>query len=112
MNIIAECFPPGHILRSCFNANNVKVSYRTMSNMAQVVAKHNAKVVAEKRPKTAAKEGCNCQDKPTCPLPGRCQTAEVVYKATITPLIPTNNNKVETYTGLPSRNFKKGALRS
>ena len=107
MNIIAECFPPGHLLRSCFNANNVKVSYRTMSNMAQVVAKHNAKVVAEKRPKTAAKEGCNCRDKPTCPLPGRCQTAEVVYKATITPLIPTNNNKVETYTGLTSGTFKK-----
>ena len=32
----------------------------------------------------------------------------MVYKATITTQIPTNNNKVETYTGLPSRNFKKG----
>ena len=31
----------------------------------------------------------------------------MVYKATITPLIPTNNNKVETYTGLTSGTFKK-----
>ena len=47
-------------------------------------------------------------DKPTSPLPGRCQKAAVVCKATITPQVLTNNNKVETYTGLPSRNFKKG----
>ena len=61
--------------------------------------------IAEKRTKTTAKEGCNCQDKSTCPLPGRCQTAGVVYKATITPLVPTNNNKAETYTGLTSGTF-------
>ena len=40
MTIIAECFPPGHILRSTFNANTVKLSYSTMTNMAQVLAKH------------------------------------------------------------------------
>ena len=28
-------------------------------------------------------------------------------QATITPLIPTNNNKVETYTGVTSGTFKK-----
>ena len=49
MAIIAECFPPGHILRSSFNSNTVKVSYRTMTNMAQVLAKHNAKVIAKSR---------------------------------------------------------------
>ena len=78
-----------------------------MNNVAQVVAKHNAKVIAEKRTKTTAKEGCNCQDKPTCPLPGRCQTAGVVYKANIAPQVLTNNIKVETYTGLTSKTFKK-----
>ena len=45
INIFAECFPPGHILRSSFNANTVKVSYRSMTNMAQVISKHNARVI-------------------------------------------------------------------
>ena len=50
MRIIAECFPPGHVLRSSFNTNTVKASYRTMPNMAQVLAKHNAKVIAKTSP--------------------------------------------------------------
>ena len=79
MAIIAECFPPGHILRSSFNANTVKVSYRTMTNMAQVLSKHNAKVIAKNRPTPTVEEGCNCLDKPACPMPGKCQTQGVVY---------------------------------
>ena len=107
MSIIAECFPPGHALRSSFNSNTVKVSYRTMQNMAQVLAKHNAKVIAKSRPAPPVKEGCNCQDKPSCPLPGKCQTPGVVYKATVTTTDPGNNNQEETYTGLTGGPFRK-----
>ena len=108
MGIIAECFPPGHILRSTFNTNTVKVSYRTMSNMSQILAKHNTKVIAQKRPAPAAKKGCNCQDKPACPLPGRCQTAGVVYKAEVTTAATVaNNSTTETYTGMTGGPFRK-----
>ena len=103
MSIIAQCFPPGHVLRSSFNTNTVKVSYKTMTNMAQVLAKHNAKVIAKTRPAPPVFEGCNCQDKPACPMPGKCQTPGVVYKATIT----ANNNTTETYTGLTGGPFRK-----
>ena len=107
MSIIAECFPPGHVLRSSFNANTVKVSYRTMPNMAQMLAKHNSKVIAKSRPAPTTKEGCNCQDKPACPLPGKCQTPGVVYQATVTTTDPGNNNAMETYTGLTGGPFRK-----
>ena len=59
MSIIAEYFPPGHVLRSSFNANTVKVSYRTMPNMAKMLAKHNSKVVAKSRSAPTTNEGCN-----------------------------------------------------
>ena len=106
MAIIAECFPPGHILRSSFNANTVKVSYRTMTNMAQVLSKHNSKVIAKNRPTPTVEEGCNCLDKPACPMPGKCQTQGVVYKATVTPTDNTNNTATETYTGLTGGPFR------
>ena len=61
MGIIAQCFPPGHVLRSSFNSNTVKVSYKTMTNMAQVLAKHNAKVITKSRPAPIIKEGCNAR---------------------------------------------------
>ena len=75
--------------------------------MAQVLSKHNAKVIANSRPAPTVKEGCNCQDKPACPMPGKCQTSGVIYKATVTPTDPTNNNGTETYTGLTGGPFRK-----
>ena len=85
----------------------MKVSYRTMTNMAQVLAKHNNKVIAKSRPAPNIDEGCHCQDKPACPLPGKCHTPGVVYKATVTITDPGNNNATETYTGLTGGPFRK-----
>ena len=50
----------GHVLRSTFNRNTVKASYRTMTNMAQILSKHNKKVLNKERPKTVVNEGCDC----------------------------------------------------
>ena len=78
-----------------------------MPNMAQMLAKHNSKVIAKSRPAPTTYEGCNCQDKPACPLPGKCQTPGVVYQATVTTSDPGNSNTVETYTGLTGGPFRK-----
>ena len=79
-----------------------------MNNMSQILAKHNAKVIAQKRPAPVAKKGCNCQDKPACPLPGRCQTAGVVYKAEVTTVATVaNSSTTETYTGMTGGPFRK-----
>ena len=48
--------------------------------------------------------GCNCRGgPPACPLGGACLTSELVYKATVT---RSDNNHVETYTGLTGGTFK------
>ena len=112
LNIIDQCFPEGHVLRSTFNRNTVKASYRTMTNMAQILSKHNKKVLNKERPKTVVNEGCNCSPRsPPCPLEGHCLTPGVIYKAEVTtteeqpaPAPPTTTK--ETYTGLSMPPFK------
>ena len=45
LQLIDTCFPPTHPLSKIINRNTVKVSYRCMPNMGQVIARHNSKVV-------------------------------------------------------------------
>ena len=117
LQIIDECFPVGHILRGSFNRNTIKASYRTMTNMAQLLAKHNKKVLSNVRPKVAVNEGCNCAPRSRpCPLEldgeGHCLTPGVIYKAEVTateeqpaPAPPVITK--ETYTGLSKPPFKE-----
>ena len=44
---------------------------------------------------------CKCRDKSKCPLPGRCTTDKVVYRATV-----SSGTSVETYVGLTAGEFK------
>ena len=113
LQIIDDCFPIGHILRSSFNRNTIKASYRTMTNMAQLLSKHNKKVLSNVRPKVAVREDCNCAPRsPPCPLEGHCLTPGVIYKAEVTateeqpaPTLPIITK--ETYTGLSKPPFKE-----
>ena len=102
LRILDESFPPGHELHSLLNRNTVKVSYRTMPNMAQAIAQHNAKVSSTRPAEVAA--GCNCRGGvATCPMEGNCLVRSVVYGATVT---DTAVGKQETYTGLTGAEFK------
>ena len=49
LKIIAEFFPVSHVLRSSFNRNTIKASYRRMTNMDQLIAKHKKKVLSSDR---------------------------------------------------------------
>ena len=44
LKIIDTCFPRSHILSKIINRNTVKVSYRCMPNMAQMISRHNTQV--------------------------------------------------------------------
>ena len=78
-----------------------------MPKMAQVLSKHNKKVIAKNRPAAVVPEDCGFQDKTACPLPGKCRTLGVVYKAAVTTIDPGSNNHTETYTGLTDGPFRK-----
>ena len=48
-------------------------------------------------------EKCNCSKKEKCPVDGKCQKSEIIYRATIT----QENGETNTYTGLSGNTFKK-----
>ena len=48
-----------------------------------------------------AQMGCNCRNKANCPMPGKCTTDKLIYRATV-----TTYHSVEKYVGLTSNKFK------
>ena len=98
LRLIDKHFPRGSVLYPLINRYKVKLSYRCVPNMGAKISKHNGKILREK----PAESGCNCQQPVECPLPGKCTTDKLVYRASV-----TSNNTVETYVGLTAGTFKK-----
>ena len=103
LKIRESCFPPSNPLHKIFNRNTVKVSYRTMPNMKQIISMHNAQIAKGQEPQPLA--GCNCRGgKANCPLNGACLTEGLVYQANVT---RGDTNASEFYTGGTEQPFKK-----
>ena len=101
LGLLEKCFPPNHPLRKIFNRQNVKVSYSTTPNMAQIISGKNSKVLTETEEEVKT---CSCPKnrKNECPLDQKCLTDNLVYQATVT--LP--NNETKTYIGQTSTDFK------
>ena len=90
-------------MQKIFNRNNCKVSYSCMDNVKSLISRHNKKTLSR-----ACNENnqeiytCNCRDKKSCPLNGKCLQENVVYKATI-----TSQNESKEYIGSTGGQFKK-----
>ena len=65
--------------------------------MGAIINQHNRKIL---RPEPTPAR-CKCRDPSSCPLPGKCTTDKLVYRATVT--TATNS---ETYVGLTAGQFK------
>ena len=96
LRILDKNFPPNSILRPLLNRSTVKLSYCCTENMGQIMTKHNRKILAENKDTSTS---CNCRNKDTCPVDGKCQTECVVYKATV-----KDNEAV--YVGITELPFK------
>ena len=72
-----------------------------MPNIKKNISRHNSKLlqneIRQQNPALFKPDHCNCQDKATCPMPGKCNANNVVYRGTLT---WQNNNLGETYTGV------------
>ena len=68
-----------------------------MPNMNSKISNHNKKLLESKEEEPK----CNCRNKAECPLPGRCLTDKVIYRATV-----TTNSEIQTYVGLTAGEFK------
>ena len=94
---IDKHFPKTSRLSKIFNRNTLKVSYSCLPNMASAIRSHN-----NSRLKPPQKERpCNCRDKPSCPLNGRCQAEEIIYEAEV-----TSNAGTKRYVGATAPPFK------
>ena len=98
LKLINKHFPRSNPLHKVINRMNTKVSYRTTSNMKQIISSHNKKLLRKSENPKIKK--CNCTKEP-CPIEGKCQTENVVYQATI-----QSENDEQTYVGLTSTSFK------
>ena len=78
------------------------MSYSCMPNIGDKISMHNKATLQQSAKKT--KDGnkqCNCRDRSTCPLEGRCKEGPIVYKATL-----TSQNKSMAYYGSCETEFK------
>ena len=105
-NIIERSFPPDHPhLSKLFNKRNLRLSYSTMPNLGNIIARHNHKVLRDfKKLSQPLRPTCNCRSKPNCPFNGQCLTESVVYQANVTVTGAVNDTKY--YVGISSGSFK------
>ena len=84
LKAIDECFPLSHPLHKILNRNTLKLSYSCMPNMHNLISTHNKSVIAKHtQPETNNAKECNCRQKDSCPLSGKCLTESVVYQAIV-----------------------------
>ena len=101
LGLLDKHFPRSHILRNLFNRNTVKVSYSCMENVAQIIKKHNQRISSHKEKPIPS---CNCRNKDECPMNGKCQVQNVVYKCTVS---ATPNFPKRVYLGVAEGDWKQ-----
>ena len=90
-------FPKGSVLHPLINRKKVKLSYRCFPNMCATISRHNKKILNNEQ----YKQRCQGKIQSTCPIPGKCATVKVIYRATV-----STANDVETYVDLTAGPFK------
>ena len=73
-----------------------------MNNVKALIASHNGRILNNKDKNEEIPE-CRCRKYP-CPMRGKCESSDIVYKAKICEEQNTLNNKI--YYGLCSTKFK------
>ena len=71
--LIDKNFPKTNKLSKIINRNNVKISYSCLPNVRQTISNHNKLPLEIKTTETTNENKlCNCREKETCPLKGKC----------------------------------------
>ena len=83
LDLVKKHFPAHHKLHPILNKNTLKLSYSCTANIKKIIQSHNRKVLSKNKKDDNRKE-CNCQTskREKCPLRGKCQQRNVIYKAT------------------------------
>ena len=98
--LVNKHFPRSRRLHKIVNRNTIKTSYSCMSNVHQLIKKHNNFIQNEKNKTTLSP---NYHDNNGCPSNGNCRTENVISKCTSL----TKNNIKKVYLGFSEGKFKK-----
>ena len=79
---MGSCFPRDHPLYKILNRSTIKISPSCMSNMKSIFSSQNKSKLASATTDAQYDYSCNCQQVP-CPLQGKCNARDIIYKATI-----------------------------
>ena len=72
LNLLDTCFPPTNKLHKILNRNTVKISYRCMPNMKQIISNHNKTILNKDNNTESKTNNCNCRIKEACPVNQKC----------------------------------------
>ena len=104
LKIIDSSFHKGHVLNKTFNRHTIKISYRTTSNMSQVIMRHNKKIHTISQPAPTIEKECNCQKANLpCIMGGKCKPGNVIYRGSV---VRADTGHTDTYTGLTEKSWK------
>ena len=79
----------------------MKLSYSCMPNMGNIIQSHNKTILGSQNDTAPNTRTCNCRNKSSCPLDGKCLTPSIIYEATLS----TSDEKHE-YMGSTEFPFK------
>ena len=100
IELINKHFGSNHPYRKIFNKKTLEVSYCLAPNIKVIINGHNKILLNTSIAPTPA---CNCRAKNNCPVEGKRQLKNVIYRATVT----SNSNDERQYIGSTSRNFER-----
>ena len=100
LQLIDKHFPRTHKMHKIFNRNTIKVSYSCTENISRIIKAHNKRVSSKSHEQTSS---CNCRNKNECPMDGKCQITNAIYKCNV--VSPSHPEKV--YIGLAEGEWKK-----
>ena len=103
LKIVDKNFPKSHKLHKLFNRNNLKVSYSCVPNVSNIITNHNKNVLSNKPEPESITTTCNCRQKASCPLNGKCLDRSIIYLCNVK-ATPTDEGK--SYIGLTENTFK------
>ena len=94
--LIDEHFPKDKRLSKIFNRNTIKINYGCRPDVKQTISNNNHRLLQLHRIKESTQDSklCNCRQKHSCRLDGNCLTKCVVYKATVTETISSNQESI------------------
>ena len=99
--LIKKHFHTTHPLHKVLNHRCLKISYCCLNNVKSEITSHNRRL--RNSTKIETKPPCDCRKKDSCPLNGKCQITNLVYKADIT----TEDGDHKIYIGTTGNSFKE-----